>query len=576
MATSVQVLAPNGRRQTVKVNSNHSVLQIIEEVCAKQGFPPEQYDIKHQRTVLDVNIPIRFANLPNNAKLELVKATKPRKECEVDIALQLESNERLQHSFLPSTTLWEILEHWESQQDGAEARFTKCSDETSVPPLHPVCIYMRREIIGEKALRATSLKALGLTSGRAIIRFLHRATELPLEVTSPPRKTARQISSETKTTVATTSTVQEVTTKEECPPQHTHDEPMEAESSVPCKPADCGSTSAASRPVCEPMQSGATAEIELTPEQEQQAMIMGSALAASIFQHRVDEEMHRERQQELRKQKAQEIKLRQRYKELQSLSPTESFQNFKFPEETKGQNLYSNKYSELLKQTEPCERERLVFNPESEDRSLPTGEDVPDEFFEVTVNDVKKMYSDLQHERLKLEEQPLMTRTLKETQAIKLMEKYPKVAIRVHFPDRLVLQGLFRPQEPVKSVMEFVKDNLDDKDMKFYLYTTPPKYVLTKENQSLLEAKLVPAANVYFGCETPKECYLLRSLLGDVTTPTQADVSVSFLSAGKTMTPEGSSSIPHNAATAGTSSSSGATTSTDKIPKWLKLPGTKK
>ena len=33
------------------------------------------------------------------------------------IALQLESGERLQHSFSPGTTLWEILMHWENIPD---------------------------------------------------------------------------------------------------------------------------------------------------------------------------------------------------------------------------------------------------------------------------------------------------------------------------------------------------------------------------------------------------------------------------------------------------------------------------
>ena len=38
--------------------------------------------------------------------------------------------------------------------------------------LHPVCIYIHEEVRGEYALKNTSLKILGLTSGRAVIRYV--------------------------------------------------------------------------------------------------------------------------------------------------------------------------------------------------------------------------------------------------------------------------------------------------------------------------------------------------------------------------------------------------------------------
>jgi len=61
---------------------------------------------------------VRYANLANNAKLELVKCEKSRAESSVLIALQLENGERVQKEFSPSTTLWELLEYWEGQEDG--------------------------------------------------------------------------------------------------------------------------------------------------------------------------------------------------------------------------------------------------------------------------------------------------------------------------------------------------------------------------------------------------------------------------------------------------------------------------
>nr|XP_008190607.1 PREDICTED: tether containing UBX domain for GLUT4 [Tribolium castaneum] len=85
--STVSVLAPNGRRQTVKCTANTTIMQIIEEVCRKQGFKPEDYDIKHHNKVLDTTISFRFSGLPNNAQLELATATKARTDSEVILGL---------------------------------------------------------------------------------------------------------------------------------------------------------------------------------------------------------------------------------------------------------------------------------------------------------------------------------------------------------------------------------------------------------------------------------------------------------------------------------------------------------
>ncbi|KAL8610510.1 hypothetical protein ACOMHN_060430 [Nucella lapillus] len=179
MASSVQVLCPNGRRQNVKVTPNTKLLQVLEEVCTKQGFlPPDDYDMIHGRKAVDLTLAFRFSNLANNAKLELVKAATPRSQSqgEVTIALQLESGERLQHAFPSSVSLWEILQHWEQQTEKYEGKLMYV-DGSQSPPVHPVCIYMRDEVIGKAALQHMTLKKLALTSGKAIVRLVHRPVE---------------------------------------------------------------------------------------------------------------------------------------------------------------------------------------------------------------------------------------------------------------------------------------------------------------------------------------------------------------------------------------------------------------
>ncbi|DAA18305.1 TPA: alveolar soft part sarcoma chromosome region, candidate 1-like [Bos taurus] len=112
--SAVSVLAPNGRRHTVKVTPSTVLLQVLEDTCRRQDFNPNEYDLKFQRNVLDLSVQWRFANLPNNAKLEMVPISRSREGPEnmVRIALQLDDGSRLQDTFCSGQSLWELLCHF--------------------------------------------------------------------------------------------------------------------------------------------------------------------------------------------------------------------------------------------------------------------------------------------------------------------------------------------------------------------------------------------------------------------------------------------------------------------------------
>lgn len=103
----------------------------------------------------------RFSGLPNNAQLEMAEATKQRTEADVTVMLQLEDGSRQSGEFQPATTVLDIVKKLGGSR----------SDATDI-----VMIYMRTEIYGD-ALGATTLKSLGLTSGRAMMRMIHRQPE---------------------------------------------------------------------------------------------------------------------------------------------------------------------------------------------------------------------------------------------------------------------------------------------------------------------------------------------------------------------------------------------------------------
>lgn len=99
--------------------------------------------------------------------------------------------------------------------------------------------------------------------------------------------------------------------------------------------------------------------------------------------------------------------------------------------------------------------------------------DLPDSFFELTVNDVKKLLRELQKEKTGIDEAPLMTAKLRELdeskKVLNILGQYKKTVIRVQFPDRLVLQGTFTPVETIGDVMAFVRGYLKDEKLEFHL-----------------------------------------------------------------------------------------------------------
>lgn len=105
----------------------------------------------------------RFSGLPTNCDLEMIPLEKPRKdvdENEITIVLQTMGNGRLEGTFTPLTTLLDIVK--------------SLSPEESDLASNPVIIYMRTDVQG-KQLATTTLKTLGLTSGRGLLRLIHKS-----------------------------------------------------------------------------------------------------------------------------------------------------------------------------------------------------------------------------------------------------------------------------------------------------------------------------------------------------------------------------------------------------------------
>ncbi|XP_065708140.1 tether containing UBX domain for GLUT4 isoform X2 [Patagioenas fasciata] len=543
---AVSVLAPSGRRVTVRVGPGTVLLQILEEVCRKQGGSPGEYGLKFQRSVLDLSLQWRFARLPNNAKLEMVPVSgRAGTGSTVRIALQLDDGSRLHDTFFCQQTLWELLSHF------AEIRqFMEQHGEFS-----PVCVYMRDEISGKAALEKTTLRSLGLTGGSAIIRVVMKKCR------SPGGEEAAGAAEQREEPAAGPG-------------------PSGGAADVPVPPAnafpqDSGrgdvAVSLSSRTDTRDVAKKSHGSLEeLWPSSQPEAAPFipfsgdGQRLGNSAVADGLDSPS--------------------------SKLPT-TFSSPGGPSKPKK----SKNSQELQKEQEQLvEREALVCHPDLLE-PLPAGpEELPDEFFEVTVDDVRKRLAQLQSERKRLEEAPLVTKSWREAQLKEKLERYPKVVLRVHFPDRHVLQGFFRPSETVGMLRDFVRAHLADADLPFYLFIAPPRVILNNESLTLFEAELFPTAVVHFGSEQCRDCYLKSDLLSSAVSPSAADL-LAARCLSKSLVPSASpsseSTLPSLSGPApgsdgeadGEAEPAGACGAPrvprrvlGKVPKWLKLPGGKR
>ncbi|KOC60264.1 Tether containing UBX domain for GLUT4 [Habropoda laboriosa] len=145
------------------------------------------------------------------------------------------------------------------------------------------------------------------------------------------------------------------------------------------------------------------------------------------------------------------------------------------------------------------ERNALVFNQASIQGTF--RDELPDDFYDLTVDDAKILLRDVKRYRQQLEEAPLLTNVQRklnqDKQTLNQLHKYRYTIIRIQFPDEFVLQGLFRPMERVQTIKDFIKNYLIDANSDFIIFTTPPKRILDPKSH-LINENLVPSAIIHY------------------------------------------------------------------------------
>ncbi|XP_010075816.1 PREDICTED: tether containing UBX domain for GLUT4, partial [Pterocles gutturalis] len=462
----------------------------------------------------------------------------------VRIALQLDDGSRLQDTFLCQQTLWELLNHFAKIRE-----FLEQHGEFS-----PVCIYMRDEILGKDALEKTTLKSLGLTGGSAIIRLVMKKCSLSGQEEAAGAAVRCEELTVRPGSVEGAADVP-LPQANTFPKDLDHRDVSMSLSSCTDKQDSIRESHASSEELWPSSETESTPFVPFFGDGQRLGDPSGAAPSLGLD--------------------TPSSKL-----PTTSSSPGGPSK----PKKSKNSQELQEEQEQLVA------REPLLCHPDLVEPLPADPEELPDEFFEVTVDDVRKRLAQLQSERKRLEEAPLMTKSLRDAQLKEKLERYPKVVLRVHFPDRHVLQGFFLPSETVGTLKDFVRSHLADAGLPFYLFIAPPRIILSDESVTLFEAKLFPTAVVHFGSEELRDCYLKSDLLRSAVSPSAADVLVARC-LSKSLVPSASSSLESTVPSLSEpevgsdkktneqpepASMHGAPQmlrrAPGKIPKWLKLP----
>ncbi|CAH8531409.1 unnamed protein product [Schistosoma turkestanicum] len=202
-------------------------------------------------------------------------------------------------------------------------------------------------------------------------------------------------------------------------------------------------------------------------------------------------------------------------------SSTVPFNEFKFPADTEGQDLNSallnSEYSESP--NEMVDREFIVFRRQSniisnEKSSIGDDDDLPEEFFQHTEQDLRNLIRSYRNEWS--DNQPLQTSSMRREAHRQRYAKYNRAIIQFQWIDNLIIQACFHPNEKVSALYEFISD-LHNSTCNFQLYTSPPKVFLSDRNKTLIEANLVPLSKVFYHpSDIPAENILKSDILNQI------------------------------------------------------------
>jgi tether containing UBX domain for GLUT4 len=546
---STLIVIYGARQHKVKTTPGMLLAQVLSDACIGLALGDSaSFVLMHGTTSkkpVDLATPVRLSGLANNAKLLLERRRRgPGKEL-ASVTLQCVAQSPVEAELACDLTLWHAL-HTLSPD------VLQRTDATSGVWLAPTVTILNKRFVGVDALLGTSLQAAGVAAGRNLIRIVgFEATDLTLAhlhdrvakeaQKSPPPQPEPELSPRTDADASPISSGPSdavVAAFASQQPTRAVAEPAPVVATVPTTPVVDVAAAEATAASSSSSSSVATAATAVPAAEAPTEVEVPTSPAGA---------------------------------------PPPPFV------EDASLNVQRNLRVWGVRALQSAGRREAV--------------ELPDEFYEVTPDDLKAAQSTTQ-KRKQMDEQ-LMTRDMRERHK----KRYLATKLRVKMPDRIEIEGTFSVLETIGDVVQFVRKQLRDAALPFYLFVTPPRTVLSEYqlDATLGELELVPAAVIMLAFGTPRapakveQPFLKAELMASLTEHDFVDLS--SVGAAEAVAPEepaarsaneklraimdklrGSKKTEPRAnddddddADDKAAASASASATASKIPKWLKL-----
>ncbi|KAI6230687.1 TUG-UBL1 domain-containing protein [Aphelenchoides fujianensis] len=569
--SALTVLCPNARRCKVETKPGKLLREVLEEACLRQGFEIDRFGLQFQRKFVDLGLPVRLSGLPNNATLELIEREPPAGDARAEIALQGDFP-RLVLAFPIVRTLHEVLAEFSAQLQLDLLR----EDGERVPAVS----YMNQMCKSHVLLERTTLKAIGIEGGRALLRYsllpitADERAEIQRKVEAEERRKAelQRLFEQSRAENDERARLDAQYTKEveEREKRRLLDEEK--------KRAEAAAASSAAPQSTAPMETEAPAA---PPDRLSRLQGLLDTVSSSLESGLPDALVDRliDDQGRLRLDGGANGAV---------AAPNEQaneFADFKFPAvpvATVGQLLDADRNAAAARAA-PSDRRLVLFERTPE---AVAEEALEEDFFEVTINDAKRHQQELAEKSRELSQQALLPRAFVEARnKERKLECYRNAVVRFRFSDRLFVQALFYSAEPVDRLFDLVASLLKAPAPPFELNVLLNEKLKRDASRDFVDAGLAPTATINVqlkGAQATKA--MLNAERVHACSPDEADsISAEWLSANTpfkretfTVAPEAETQLKkRNRHEDYPSSSSSAqpmhhSPSAGPLPKWFK------
>ncbi|KAI6221027.1 TUG-UBL1 domain-containing protein [Aphelenchoides fujianensis] len=569
--SALNVLCPNARRCKVETKPGKLLREVLEEACLRQGFEVDRFGLQFQRKFVDLGLPVRLSGLPNNATLELIEREPPAGDALAEIALQGDFP-RLVLAFPIVRTLREVLAEFSAQLQLDLLR----EDGERVPAVS----YMNQMCKSHVLLERTTLKAIGIEGGRALLRYsllpitADERAEIQRKVEAEERRKAelQRLFEQSRAENDERARLDAQYTKEV--EEREKRRLIEEEK----KRAEAAAASSAAA-----TQSTAPMETEAPPAPtDRLSRLQGllDTVSSSLESGMPDALVDRliDDQGRLRLDGGANGA-------TAAVEPPNEFADFKFPAvpvATVGQLLDAERNAAAARPA-PSDRRLVLFERTPE---AVAEEALEEDFFEVTINDAKRHQQELAEKSRELSQQALLPRAFVEARnKERKLECYRNAVVRFRFSDRLFVQALFYSAEPVDRLFDLAASLLKAPAPSFELNVLLNEKLKRDDGRDFVDAGLAPTATINVqlkGAQATKE--LLNAERVHACSVDDADAfSAEWLSANTpfkretfTLAPEAETQLKkRNREDYPSSSSSSAQSmhhspSAGPLPKWFK------